>query len=139
MRFRFLGCILLLAGLAALWELRSTQTEDSPEANRLPYVMRDLYPTSARILYTEGVALVIEGNLLAARRKFEEALATGDRTNEDLLYNYAITLVSLQADSKDIDAAIASWRYNFPFSDREDPRTAVASSKQAPALTSPQK
>ncbi len=79
-QFRLLGVVLLLAAVAATWELSHPESETSPAARQYPYVMRELYPNSARILYTEGVSLVLDGNLPAARQKFEAALATGDKT-----------------------------------------------------------
>ncbi len=124
-QFRLLGVVLLLAGIAAAWEFSHPDSETSSGNRKYPYVMRELYPQSARILYTEAVSLVIDGNLSAARKKFEAALATGDKTIEDLLYYYAVTLVRMNADPQEIDEAVANWRFNFPFSSRTDPRAAL--------------
>jgi hypothetical protein len=94
--------------------------------------MRELYPESSRILYVEAMTHVLNGNLPEARERFEAALATGERTNEDLLYYYAVTLVKMEADPEEIEKAVTAWRFNFPYSDRPDPRSpeaAVAASE----------
>jgi len=64
----------------------------------------------------------------AAREHFENALRTGIKTEENLLYYYAIVLVHLQEDPAKIDAAIADWRGNFPTSSRPDPHEYPGSS-----------
>lgn len=130
-RFRLLGWILLLAALAAAWELATPETADSPSQDQLPYVMRELYPESSRILYVEAMNHVLNGNLPAARQRFEAALATGERTNEDLLYYYAVTLVKMEADPEEVDKAVAAWRFNFPYSSRPDPRSPLAAEMES--------
>jgi hypothetical protein len=125
-RFRLLGCVVLLAALAAAWERMAPDRDDSPSNRQLPYVMRELYPESSRILYVEAMTDVLNGNLPEARARFEAALATGERTNEDLLYYYAVTLVKMDADPEEIEKAVAAWRFNFPFSSRPHPRSPEA-------------
>lgn len=58
------------------------------------------------------------------RELFERALATGNRSNELLLYNYAVLLVQEGAAPAEIEAAVRSWRVNYPRSSRPDPRVA---------------
>jgi hypothetical protein len=57
------------------------------------------------------------------RELLERALATGNRSLEEALYNYAWVLVQENAPEAEIDAAVALWRENHPDADRPDPRT----------------
>jgi hypothetical protein len=62
--------------------------------------------------------LIVE--LQSAARYYENALAAGLKSEEDLHYNYALTLIRIGADHSRIDRAIATWRYHFPHSDHPD-------------------
>ena len=82
-----------------------------------------LYPDSPEADYIRGVnAKFLRFNLEEARQHFERALATGIKAHEDLLYDYAIVLFLLQADSTEVDAAFAAWRENAPGSSKPDQR-----------------
>lgn len=59
-------------------------------------------------------------NLREADKHYERALAMGLKSEENLLYNHALTLIRIQADPRRIDRAIAAWKRQFPFSDRRD-------------------
>ncbi len=58
-----------------------------------------------------------------ARRLFEKALATGARSNEELLFHYATFLFESGASEQDVAAAFAEWKRHHPFSPRRDPRS----------------
>jgi len=57
-------------------------------------------------------------SLHESAQHYERAIDLGMKSEEDLLYNYAITLIRIRADPRRIDQAIAAWRYHFPFSER---------------------
>ena len=56
------------------------------------------------------------------RELLERALATGNRSIELAMYNYAIVLLQENAAPQDVDAAIRRWRAAHPSSARPDPR-----------------
>ena len=58
------------------------------------------------------------------RELLEQALATGNDSMEELLYNYAVVLIQSGAPQAEIDAAVRAWRIAHPHSDRPDPRSA---------------
>lgn len=62
----------------------------------------------------------LNDDLQEAARHYERAQALGLKSEENLDYNYALTLMRIRADPARIDNAIATWRRNFPFSDRRD-------------------
>ncbi len=74
--------------------------------------------------YRKGVTALRNSEFATAIACFEQDIADGIRT-EQLLYNYALTLVLQNADANKIQSAVALWRRQFPDSQREDPRTAV--------------
>ena len=57
------------------------------------------------------------------RELIERAIAKGNRSIEQLLYNYAVLLVQEGAPEEEIAAAVRNWRVTHPTSDRPDPRT----------------
>jgi hypothetical protein len=69
------------------------------------------------------------------RELLERALATGNDSMEDLLYNYALVLIQSGAPPAQIDAAVRAWRVAHPHSQRPDPRNALTAS--VPRRTSP--
>lgn len=52
----------------------------------------------------------------------ERSLATGNRSIEMVMYNYALVLIQENASSGLIDAAIHNWRSSYPDSSLSDPR-----------------
>ncbi len=62
----------------------------------------------------------VNGSLREAARHYERAIAMGLKSEENLYYNYALTLIRIQAEPDRIDQAIAMWRQNFPYSARRD-------------------
>ena len=62
----------------------------------------------------------VRKELESVLQHYERALALGLRSNENLVYNHALTLMRLQAEPERIDAAIATWRRDFPHSTRAD-------------------
>lgn len=63
------------------------------------------------------------------RELFERAIATGNRSIEMLLYNYAVVLIQEGAPQEEIDAAVREWRLAHPGSQRPDPRTLFRSAR----------
>ena len=121
-RYRLLMVVFLLAGLRAGWEVVVGE-QSSTEALTL---VSELYPESAEAHYQRGLAaLTARRDYAEARRAFEQALATGIKTNEELLYEYAMVLALMEEDANLVNAAIANWRENFPNSTRVDPRVAA--------------
>jgi tetratricopeptide (TPR) repeat protein len=59
-------------------------------------------------------------DLKAAARHYDRAQEMGLKSEENLDYNYALTLMRIRAEPARIDRAIATWRRNFPFSTRRD-------------------
>lgn len=105
--------------LAAIWEY--TTPKETTLSDAVPYIWAQLYPGSVETQYSIGRVLIGKGEFEKAREHFETALATGSKTNEALLYDYAVTLVHLEADHSEIDLAISKWRHNFPYSKEPDP------------------
>jgi hypothetical protein len=58
------------------------------------------------------------------RKLIEQSLATGNRSIEFVLYNYAVVLIQEGAPKDEIDAAIRNWRSANPTSELPDPRNA---------------
>jgi len=58
------------------------------------------------------------------RELIERSLATGNRSIEMAMYNYAMVLLMENASSEKIDAAIYNWRVSYPGSSQADPREA---------------
>jgi hypothetical protein len=96
-------------------------------------LFEEIYPESPRSESYKGLsALLNEKNPQKAREHFESALATGFKSDEQLLYYYALTLVLLKEDPEKINAAVRTWRVNFPKSALPDPRT-VRRYRKAPS------
>lgn len=66
--------------------------------------------------YLEGV----NADLTLAARHYERAIELGLKSDEELYYHYALTLILIKDDPDRIDRAIAAWRLNFPFSEKPD-------------------
>lgn len=120
-RYRFLLVIFVLAGMRAVWEAEGLR--DDQIAETTSSLVIEIYPDSAEAHYQRGmIARFVRRDDPEARRHFEQALATGIKTNEDLLYEYAVVLAVINESPKTVDAAIANWRRNYPQSKRPDPR-----------------
>ncbi len=135
-RYRFLILIYTAATLAGLWEYRHPGPPPEPAE-----LMLDLYPDSSEIQYKIGRYFESQNELTRARHHFEKALSTRVKTDENLFWHYAYVLVRLNADKKEIDAAIEKWKYNFPESERPDPRdpkaVELAQSEAMPTRVTP--
>lgn len=60
------------------------------------------------------------------RELLERSLATGNRSNELALYNYALVLLQEGASRDRVEQAVRAWRAAYPRSLRPDPREAFA-------------
>jgi len=125
--FRFLLVVYCLGLPLLIWELnfRPDDAGAPTGGSILPDVAVidvDLYQGSADAEFALGYEAVLKGDLKAARRHYEAALDTGVKTNENLFYFYIETLVQLGEDQELIDKVVEQWRWNFPHSQREDPR-----------------
>ena len=137
-RYRFLMLVYGLALLAGFCEFRDRRNDRPPDEPA--ETMARLYPESSDIQYIlargfekQGAEALRDGRIpesraafAEARRRFERALGTGVKTEEKLFYHYALTLVFLDADPDEIAQSVAAWRYNFPDSQRPDPREPAA-------------
>lgn len=121
-RYRLLLIVLLMAAVSLVVELSARESSKASDNSALPIVMLNLYPESADTFYLVGMQHVIAGNHRKARYFFEKGLATGDRTNEDLLYAYALLLTRMPGTTQEIDSAVELWKFHFPTSRRKDPR-----------------
>jgi len=118
-----------MIGVAVVFEARGwleQPQKNSPDrtglADESPVVL-SLFPDSPESDYIRGVnAKYLRYDLAEARRYFERAISTGIKSHEDLFYDYAVVLFLMEAESTDIDAAVAVWRKNAPNSTRLDPR-----------------
>lgn len=59
-------------------------------------------------------------------RLLARSLATGNRSIELAMYNYALVLLEEGAPRKESEAALRRWRAAYPHSTRPDPRVLVA-------------
>jgi len=127
-RYRFLIVICVLVAFISLWEPpgQYENPEDAMqsyfEKKKTVEVLSDIYREGDEVFRMAAITQAKQGNLAEARKLFERALATGIKTNEDNFYLYAVTLVAMDAPQEDIDKAVADWKFNFPFSNRRDPR-----------------
>jgi len=94
---------------------------DFKSKQRTAEVLGHLYPEGDEVLRMIAISAAKRGDLKTAREYFEQALATGVKTDEDNFYLYIQVLVEMGAPQSEIDAAVKKWRYNFPFSNRPDP------------------
>jgi hypothetical protein len=110
-----------------------------PERN-IADVSRAVHPNRALTLYNEANQAALCGEAGAARHSvcrargpiepgevrelLEEAIATGNRSVELAMYNYAWVLLQEGASPEQVDAAVAAWRSAHPRSVRPDPRVA---------------
>ena len=69
------------------------------------------------------------------RQLLEQSLATGNRSNELAMYNYALVLLQERAPQSEVETAIRSWRIAHPGSGRPDPRAAWRQMSQRPSPT----
>lgn len=123
------------AALAGLWEVGDTRWPSDGTPPELSRAMLDLYPDDATMQYQLGAQAVKRGDFEKALEHFENGIATGVKTDQNLLYFYAATLVHLKADPAQIDQAVTRWKENYPGSTLPDPRTTTLN----PAETAPRR
>ncbi len=152
-RYRFLIIAYGLALLAAIWEIAggiydeekapNEQIRQTEQRHVKDYAkfLQEFYPDSSRAQYYRGIEALIAQppRLEEARRHFEDALAPGVKTDEQLLYYYAVTLVLQGEDPEKIEEAIADWRWNHPRSTAPDPRVFKTANVPAPAASGPKR
>jgi hypothetical protein len=118
-------------------ELEGPETFLTPDIN-IADVSSALYPERSLSLYYRayqaslcyGPAATMPKECLRrdpvepgeVRELIERSLATGNRSIELAMYNYAMVLIQENAPAKEIDAAIRTWRIAYPGSSRPDPR-----------------
>lgn len=143
--FRWLALVCLAALLLGAWERRREKVDVyRDETPNYPQAMARLYPDRSQVEYLLGRWKATQGGeqldpqelqdpdrlaeLLARTRErlapavehYERALAAGLKSEENLQYNYALSLIQMRADPEKIDRAIADWRRNFPNSEYRD-------------------
>ena len=143
--FRWLALVCVVGIGVGVWEdqRRSVDIYSDPHHN-YPEAMAQLYPGTAQVEYlaarqAEALAMSRENlqrlqehpellqevladyhkQLQTAREHYERALAAGLRSEENLQFNYAVTLMQLRADPAEIERAMAAWQRDFPHSDRD--------------------
>jgi hypothetical protein len=84
-------------------------------------VYGEVFPATADADFDAGMKAYFERDYTSALAHFRSALAKGVKTNEDLLWYYAVALMRHDADEAEVDAAVANWRRNFPHSNKQDP------------------
>jgi hypothetical protein len=143
--FRWLALVCVLGIVVGYLETHRQRVDiDHDQERNYPRAMAELYPGTARAEYLAGrqaESLAMSGvnaqemqqrpellekfladyeqKLKDVKVHYEKALAAGLRSEEDLQYNYALALMQLRADPAEIERAIASWRRDFPHSDRD--------------------
>jgi hypothetical protein len=129
-RYRFLLYVLAIALFAAYWEVTDPQVDKSLQQTPpgYPEVIGTMYPDREDSLFLQAMQARTAGNLSQARELFERAISTGVKTDENLYYEYLATLIEMDAEQADVDAAAKLWRTNYPFSKKPYPRKAEPSS-----------
>ncbi|MDP6978699.1 MAG: hypothetical protein QF570_08870 [Myxococcota bacterium] len=145
---RLILCLYIAGAALAYSELRLPTDEvsglDAPgayfdEGTGVAEVSAKIYPDRALTLYyqafqksfctgpartrpegCEAIGPVEPGEV---RELIERAIAKGNRSIEELMYNYAVILVEEGAPQEEIDTAVRNWRLSHPTMDRPDPRT----------------
>lgn len=146
--YRVLLFVFAIAGVAGLIEY-SNATNKSADRDGGPQsaerrigdadAMLAIYPARAEtefyrgskeeaiLLQQDRKEAVSEAFLIERRRRlaevaehYERALAGGIKSNEDLHYDYALTLMRLDAPPEKIKKAITRWRETFPNSRKPD-------------------
>ncbi|MGE3316390.1 MAG: hypothetical protein AB7O26_14840 [Planctomycetaceae bacterium] len=143
-RYRLLLIVIALVAISLHDELTSKKSEPAAKApaapgapasnfgygsrrandddEQLKDVLTELYPDSTDTLLNQGAEAMIRDDDDKARASFQRAIDSGVKSNEDLLYLYAMFLIRENASKAEIDAAVERWHYNFPFSRLPDPR-----------------
>ncbi|MBS0204340.1 MAG: hypothetical protein JSS49_15660 [Planctomycetes bacterium] len=149
--FRTLCVVYLLAILAGFYEgvTKSTHSQPDPDifgdpVRNFPEAMARLYPGTPEAEYLTGRRIEAIAGERAARKRgsqplsdvisemnvdlrvaanhYERAIQMGLKSEENLYYNYALTLIRIQAEPAQIDRAIADFKRYFPHSSRRDLR-----------------
>ena len=108
-----------------------------------PRYLGELYPDRSVSLFARGFQMQMcvgyrregrrvpicerlgEVSLEQARRYLKAAVDTGTRSEENVLYHYVLFLSNTGASEEEVNAAFAEWRWNYPYSQRPDPRRRV--------------
>lgn len=129
-QYRFLMIVCGLAILAGIWEVTHDSQDGksarksstgSPNADELPLdrrVFSDIYRDSSNAEFDLGLEAYNRRDYEVAADCFARALSSGVKTNQDLLWYQILVLMHLNKDEVEISRAIATWRRNFPHSDK---------------------
>ncbi len=127
-RYRFLLVVVGIAGLIAIWEPprpadfgQEDYRQDLEQKRKVIKILSSRYPKGQEVQAFLGMDAAKQQDFVQARKYFEEALASGVKTDENNFYLYALTLVAMDAPQEEIDQAVTNWKYNYPFSNRRDP------------------
>jgi hypothetical protein len=99
--------------------------------HNFPDTVDKLYPQRAENYYFRGrraeislpypfTMLDVQRAQLAAANHYEQCLAAGLRSDENVIYNYALALMRSQSDPARIEVVIQQWRRDFPNTVRRD-------------------
>lgn len=147
LQHRLLLIIYVAGGALAISELRLPPEQAGALDGAAAYldseasiadVSAEIYPDRALTLYYQAFQKSLCGGPARTRPEgcdargpvdpeevsalIKRAIAKGNRSIEQLLYNYAVVLVQEGAPEAEIEAAIRNWRVAHPTSERPDPR-----------------
>ncbi len=140
-RYRLLMIVAGLTSFSLWWDfshlnVQGPQLVAGGPRNIDPYVINEavkkkqigetlaaLYPNRPETLIQQGLLAERMNSDDLAREYFERAIATGDKSSEELYYEYVAVLIRLKAPKAEIDAAAEKWRRLFPLSKIPDPRS----------------
>jgi hypothetical protein len=126
-------CAAVLVGLGEYFGILRPDDYSSyvDRVDNFPETMGELYPNRPENHYHRGrraeislpdrVAIAeFQRAQLEAAEHYRQGLMAGVRSDENLIYNYALTLMRIEAEPAEIEAAIEQWRRDFPTSKRQD-------------------
>jgi|CXWL01.1.fsa_nt_gi hypothetical protein len=99
--------------------------------DNFPETITNLYPDRAENHYHLGrrAELSIPGGVTIAEfqryqleiaEHYRQCLKAGLRSDENVIYHYALALMRIEADPAEVEAAIEQWHRDFPTSKRRD-------------------
>lgn len=110
------GIIERVSGLSKANEAEEMYRDGDGEFAAL---MKEIHPVATTTRFIRGVqAAKFEGDLLMARRHFENAIDAGVKHHEDLFVYHIRVLLAQEAGAAEIETAVARWRQHFPRSSR---------------------